>query len=132
MVDVVREFLKAVGGGPKTSRALTREEAREAMGLIAGGQCAPEHVGALLMALGVPVLLRTEIASPWAKHGLAQSLPCPPESPEDAARSLGRDGLAVLDLPSYAPVLAQLVSLRALFGRRTVAQTLCKLIDPLS
>jgi anthranilate phosphoribosyltransferase len=188
MVGTVREFLKAIGGGAKTSRALTREEARAAMGLIADGQCAPEQVGAFLMALrmkgetagelagfvealearmtraqappgtldvdahgdghegrltvlpaaaraaaalGVPVLLRTEIGSPWAKHGLANSLPCPPSSPEECARSLAEHNLAVLDLPSYSPALAHLVSLRALFGRRTVAQTLCKLVDPL-
>jgi anthranilate phosphoribosyltransferase len=188
MVGTVREFLKAVGGGPKTSRALTREEARAAMGLIADGQCAPEQVGAFLMALrykgetadelagfvealearmtraqappgtldvdahgdghegrttvlpaaacaaaalGVPVLLRADLTSPWAKHGLADSLPCPPGSPEEAARSLAEVGWAVLDLASYSPALAHLVSLRALFGRRTVAQTLCKLVDPL-
>jgi anthranilate phosphoribosyltransferase len=186
MVETVREFLKAVGGGAKTSRALTREEARAAMALIVEGKCAPEQLGAFLMALrmkgetadelagfvealeprlaqapygaldvdahgdghegrasllpaaacaaaslGVPVLLRTELASPWAKHGLADSLP--PAAPDGAAaaRALASLKLAVLDLPSYAPALARLVSLRALFGRRTVAQTLCKLIDPL-
>src|SRR3954470_13135048 len=51
MVGVVREFLKAVGGGAKTSRALTRQEARAAMELIADGSAAPEQVGAFLMAL---------------------------------------------------------------------------------
>jgi anthranilate phosphoribosyltransferase len=158
------------------------------MGLIADGQCAPEQLGAFLMALrmkgetadelagfvealearlvraqappetldvdahgdghegratllpaaacaaaalGVPVLLRTEVASPWARHGLKEALPAAPSPPEEAARLLASDGVAVLDLPSYAPQLAQLVSLRALFGRRTVAQTLCKLLDPL-
>jgi len=185
---MVRELLKAIGGGPKTSRALTRDEARTAMGLIADGQCAPEQVGAFLMALrykgetadelagfvealearmpraqappgtldvdahgdghegratvlpeaaraaaalGVPVLLRVDVRSPYAKHGLADSLPCPPASLDEAVRSLAERKLAVLDLPSYSPVLARLVGLRALFGRRTVAQTLCKLVDPL-
>src|SRR5437763_1436304 len=51
MVETVRAFLKAVSGGTKTSRALTRDEARAAMGLIADGQCAPEQLGAFLMAL---------------------------------------------------------------------------------
>jgi anthranilate phosphoribosyltransferase len=82
-------------------------------------------------SLGVPVLLRTELASPWAKHGLKEALP-KPSDPATAARKLAQVGVAVLDLPSYAPVLAHLVSLRALFGRRTVAQTLCKLLDPLA
>jgi anthranilate phosphoribosyltransferase len=188
MVGVVRDFLKAVGGGAKTSRALTRDEARAAMGLIADGQCAPEQLGAFLMALrmkgetaeelagfvealearmlraqapagtldvdahgdghegrasllpaaacaaaalGVPVLLRAEISSPWAKHGLQEALPEAATDPAAAARALAETGVAVLDLPRYAPLLSRLVGLRALFGRRTVAQTLCKLVDPL-
>jgi anthranilate phosphoribosyltransferase len=188
MVGFVREFLKAVGGGVKTSRALSRDEARQAMGLIADGQCAPEQLGAFLMALrmkgetadelagfvealearletahappgtldvdahgdghegratllpaaacaaaslGVPVVLRTEVDSPWAKHGLKDALPIAPQSPAEAVSSLRAVGVAVLDLGAYAPQLARLTALRGLFGRRTVAQTLCKLVDPL-
>jgi anthranilate phosphoribosyltransferase len=188
MVGIVREFLKAVGGGAKTSRALGREEARQAMGLCADGQCAPEQLGAFLMALrmkgetadelagfvealearmvraeappgtldvdahgdghegratllpaaacaaaalGVPVVLRAEVDSPWARHGLREALPLPPQSPAEAAATLEKVGVAVLDLAAYSPQLARLTSLRALFGRRTVAQTLCKLLDPL-
>src|SRR5207244_4380600 len=51
IVWTVRDFLKAVGGGAKTSRALTRDQARQAMTLIAEGKCAPEQLGAFLMAL---------------------------------------------------------------------------------
>ena len=189
----MRELIKAVGGGAKSSRDLSRDEAREAMGLIVDGKCAPEQVGAFLMALrykgesadelagcvealearlppaatrapagtldvdahgdghsgratllpaaacaaaalGVPVLLRCEIMSPWAKHGLAEgaaSIGILPSALEQAARALGEVGVALLDLPSYSAALARLVALRALFGRRTVAQTLCKLLDPL-
>jgi anthranilate phosphoribosyltransferase len=193
MVGVVRDFLKAVGGGAKTSRDLTRDEARQAMALIANGECAPEQLGAFLMALrmkgesadelagfvealearmarvsappgsldvdahgdghegratllpaaalaaaalGVPVLLRSECASPWAKHGLADACAAlhlhPSPSAAEAARALGDNGVALLDLADYSPTLQRLTALRALFGRRTVAQTLCKLLDPLS
>jgi anthranilate phosphoribosyltransferase len=172
----VREFIKAVGGGPKVSRDLSREEARTAMGLLADGDCAPEQVGAFLMALrykgesadelagftealmarctrtpvagaldvdchgdghagrpsllpaaacaaaalGVTVVLRADLQSSTEKHGLSASI---------AALGLG-EGVRVLDLVSYAPALKRLVDLRPLFGRRTVAQTLCKLLDP--
>src|SRR5205823_2970148 len=142
---------------------------RAAMSLVADGKCAPEQVGAFLMALrykgesadelagftealmarisrtpiagaldvdchgdghagrpsllpaaacaaaalGVEVVLRADLHSPTEKHGLSASI---------AAL-----GVRVLDLQSYAPALKRLVDLRALFGRRTVAQTLCKL-----
>jgi anthranilate phosphoribosyltransferase len=193
MVGVVRDFLKAVGGGAKTSRDLTRDEARAAMTLIASGECAPEQLGAFLMALrmkgesadelagfvealearmtraaapagaldvdahgdghagratllpaaacaaaalGVPVVLRSELASPWAKHGLGGACASlglrASSSTGEAARALKDRGVALLDLADYSPELARLTALRALFGRRTVAQTLCKLLDPLS
>lgn len=191
----MHRFILAVGGGPTRSRDLSRDEAREAMALVADARCAPEQVGAFLMALrmkgesaeelagfaealrercqraaspagtldvdchgdghagrptllpaaacavaalGVPVLLRADLDALTAKHGLAailaglgldrtRSLDAP-----RAAAALGHLGIAVLDLPAYAPALKRLVDLRLLFGRRTVAQTLTKLLDPLS
>jgi anthranilate phosphoribosyltransferase len=173
----VHRFIKAVGAGQKRARDLTRDEAREAMSLVIGGQAEPVQVGAFLLALrmkgesademagfvdalmagvrpvtvppgtldvdchgdghegrstllpqaacalarlGVPVLLRTDLANPYAKHGMRQALDelsLPP-------------GVTVLDLPDYCPSLARLVALRPLFGVRTVAQTLMKLLAP--
>jgi anthranilate phosphoribosyltransferase len=47
----VHRFIKAVGAGAKRARPLTREEAREAMALLASGNASPEQVGAFLLAL---------------------------------------------------------------------------------
>jgi anthranilate phosphoribosyltransferase len=44
-------FVQILGRGPGRSRSLTRDEARAAMGVILGGEAAPEAVGALLMLL---------------------------------------------------------------------------------
>jgi len=87
--------------------------------------------------LGVPVLLRCDLDNPYAKHELRpqlQALGVDLTRPLDAARaaeSLARHRLAVLDLATYCPPLKSLVALRPLFGVRTVAQTLMKLLDPL-
>lgn len=86
-------------------------------------------------ALGVPVLLRCDLANPFAKHGLpdairALGLPVAAD-PGEAARLLTERRVAVLDLPAYAAPLKRLVDLRPLLGVRTVAQTLMKLLDPL-
>jgi anthranilate phosphoribosyltransferase len=189
----MHRFIKAVGSGAKRARDLTRDEAREAMGLIAAGQAEPVQIGAFLLALrmkgeagdelagfvdalqpyligastapagtldvdchgdghagrptllpaaacaaaalGVPVLLRADLDNPMAKHGLAA-----------AWRSLAGDGvwdatraaseleskrIALLDLRASCPPLHRLVALRPLFGVRTAAQTLMKLIDPM-
>lgn len=88
-------------------------------------------------ACGVPVLLRLQRESPWARHGLVAALAAlgldvarPLDAPR-AARALATTRLAVLDLARYLPALERLVALRALLGVRTAAQTLMKLIDPL-
>ncbi|MSP58848.1 MAG: hypothetical protein EXR72_00635 [Myxococcales bacterium] len=47
----MHRYIKAAGAGQKRARALTREEARAAMGLIAAGQVDPVQVGAFLLAL---------------------------------------------------------------------------------
>jgi anthranilate phosphoribosyltransferase len=44
-------FLRTVGRGPRLSRPLERDEARQAMGLILDGAVDPVQVGALLMLL---------------------------------------------------------------------------------
>ena len=91
----------------------------------------------VLAALGVPVLLRLQRQLPTARHGLVDGLAAlgvDLARPLDAARAaagLASAGVAVLDLPRYAAPLDRLVALRPLFGVRTVAQTLMKLLDPL-
>ncbi len=47
----MHRFIKAVGAGRKRARSLSRDEAREAMALVAAGAAAPEQVGAFLLAL---------------------------------------------------------------------------------
>ncbi len=44
-------YVRILGRGPGRSRSLTREEARDAMGLILTGEVEPEAVGALLMLM---------------------------------------------------------------------------------
>jgi anthranilate phosphoribosyltransferase len=44
-------YVRTLGRGPGRSRALTREEAREALGMVLRGEAAPEQVGAFLMLL---------------------------------------------------------------------------------
>jgi anthranilate phosphoribosyltransferase len=188
----MHRFIKAVGSGQKRARDLLRDEAREAMGLVADGKCEPVQVGAFLLALrmkgeggeelagfadaltersarghsppgtldvdchgdghegrrsaladvaaelaraGTPVLLRVDLGNPYAKHGLAGSLATLGfDGPLDVARAerdLRERRLAVLDLATYCAPLERLCRLRPLFGVRTVAQTLCKLLDPL-
>jgi anthranilate phosphoribosyltransferase len=194
MVGVVHRFIKAVGGGAKRSRDLTRDEGRVAMALIADGYALPVQLGAFLLALrmkgegaeemagfvdaleararhavgppgtldvdchgdghaghptlmpaaacaaaalDLPVLLRADLDSPLAKHGLRAALTVlgldrsRPLDPERAAEALFAQRIGVVDLPAYSPALKELVDLRPLFGRRTVAQTLMKLLDPL-
>ena len=90
-----------------------------------------------LAALGVPVLLRLQRELPTGRHGLVDALAAlglDVARPLDAARAaaaLGGGRVAAIDLACYAPPLERLVALRPLFGVRTVAQTLMKLLDPL-
>jgi len=44
-------FIRTLGRGPGRSRALTREEAREALGMVLRGEADPHQVGAFLMLL---------------------------------------------------------------------------------
>lgn len=189
----MHRFIKAVGSGAKRARDLTRDEAREAMGLVAGGRVEPVQIGAFLLALrmkgeaadelagfvealephiagaaapagtldvdchgdghagqptllpaaacaaaalGVPVLLRADVENPYAKHGLLAAwrslFPVGDVlDAQRAARDLVGRRIALLDLRLSCAPLHRLVALRPLFGVRTAAQTLMKLIDPM-
>ena len=86
-------FVATLGRGPGRSRALTREEAREAFGMALRGEADPAQVGAFLM------LLRYRGEDPAEITGLI-------EAARDEA-GLGRAGVAAgfpavdLDWPSY-------------------------------
>ncbi len=45
------QYVRTLGRGPGRSRALTRAEARTALGMVLAGEAAPEQVGAFLMLL---------------------------------------------------------------------------------
>ena len=47
----MHRYIKAVGAGTRRARALSRDEAREAMSLVASGRVEPVQVGAFLAAL---------------------------------------------------------------------------------
>jgi anthranilate phosphoribosyltransferase len=49
--DAFAKFVATLGRGPGRSRALTREEAREAFGMVLRGEADPHQVGAFLMLL---------------------------------------------------------------------------------
>ncbi len=81
-------YVRILGRGPGRTRALTRDEAREAMTLVLGGKAAPEAVGALLMLMRFRGESAAEVAG------------CVDAVRADAAgwQMLGAD----LDWPSYA------------------------------
>src|ERR1700712_3253997 len=85
-------FVATLGRGPGRSRALTREEARTAFGMVLRGEADPHQVGAFLM------LLRFRGEDAEEITGMVQAV-------RDHAR-LGRPDLAPglgvdLDWPSY-------------------------------
>ena len=45
------QYVRTLGRGPGRSRSLTREEAREALGMVLAGEADPHQVGAFLMLL---------------------------------------------------------------------------------
>jgi anthranilate phosphoribosyltransferase len=49
--DAFAKYVATLGRGPGRSRALTREEAREAFGMVLRGEADPRQVGAFLMLL---------------------------------------------------------------------------------
>ena len=81
-------FIATLGRGPGRSRALARDEARTAFGMILRGEADPHQVGALLM------LLRFRGEDAEEITGLVQAV--------RADMAAAPDGLAVeLDWPSY-------------------------------
>ncbi len=84
-------YVRILGRGPGKSRALTRDEARDALTAVLRGEAAPEQVGAFLM------LLRYRGEAPDEISGLVE-----------AGRAAMRAGLpagcpaVALDWPSYA------------------------------
>jgi len=81
-------FVATLGRGPGRSRALTRGEAREAMGMVLAGRADPHQVGAFLM------LLRYRGEDPDEIAGLV-------EAARDAAGLPRAEFSADLDWPSY-------------------------------
>ena len=81
-------FVATLGRGPGRSRALTRVEARRAMGMVLAGQADPHQVGAFLM------LLRYRGEDPDEISGLV-------EAARDAAGLPTAGFSADLDWPSY-------------------------------
>ena len=73
-----RAVIKAVGTGPRGSRALTFEEARSATAGLLGGEVSPVQAGAFLVAMRIKGETPPELA------GIAQAL-------RDAARTIAPD-----------------------------------------
>ena len=79
-------YIRILGRGPSRARALTREEAGEAMTLILSGAAAPEAIGALLMLMryrgesaaeiaGFTDVLKTSLEEGW--HSVPAALDWP-------------------------------------------------------
>src|SRR4051812_14367392 len=80
-------YVRTLGRGPGRSRALTRDEAREAFAMVLAGEADPHQVGAFLM------LLRYRGEDPEEIAGLVEAA--------RAAAGLGGRLPADLDWPSY-------------------------------
>lgn len=91
-------FVRILGRGPGRARSLTQDEAREAMGLILGGEAAPEAVGALLMLMRYRGESADEIAGFTQAVRAQAAKGAVPASRTTAA--LG--GTPAVDWPSYA------------------------------
>lgn len=86
--DRFADFVAALGRGPGRSRALTRDEARQAFGMVLAERADPHQVGAFLM------LLRYRGEDPEEVTGLVEAV----------RADAGLDGVqlgAALDWPSY-------------------------------
>jgi anthranilate phosphoribosyltransferase len=88
-------FVNILGRGKSKTRSLTREEAREAMGMIMAGEALPEQVGAFLMLLRVKEESGEEIAGfvDATRAAFSKPIDAPPVD---------------LDWPSYAGKSRQL------------------------
>jgi anthranilate phosphoribosyltransferase len=86
-------------------------------------------------ACGARVLLRGMFGSEFAKNDLGDAFARLGVDPvrgglAAAGRAIGEAGVAVLDLPSYAPRVAELIALRERLGVRTCLNSAVKLLDP--
>ncbi len=81
-------FIRIIGRGPTLSRTLTRDEAREAMGMILRGDVAPEQLGAMM------IVLRFRTETPDELAGFVEA--------SRALMARPAAGAAMLDWPSYA------------------------------
>ncbi|HYZ32673.1 MAG TPA: hypothetical protein VE684_10395, partial [Crenalkalicoccus sp.] len=82
-------FVRTLGRGPGRSRALTREEARTALGMVLRGEADPHQVGAFLM------LLRYRGEDPDEVAGLVEA------ARETVGCGTGPAAAVALDWPSY-------------------------------
>lgn len=86
----MQALISKVGNGPKTSKDLTWEEAKQAMRAMIEGQATPAQVGAFLMALRLKTESVTELAAlTSAAREYVASLPVQRRE-------------SLVDLPSYA------------------------------
>ncbi len=83
--DAFAQYVATLGRGPGKSRALTREEARAAFGLVLAGEVDPHQLGAFLM------LLRYRGEDPDEISGIVEAMQA----------SLPPAPAATLDWPSY-------------------------------
>ena len=86
--DAFAQFVAVLGRGPGRSRALTREEAREAFGMVLRGEADPHQIGAFLM------LLRFRGEDADEITGMV-------EAARDSIGDAWREPRADLDWPSY-------------------------------
>src|SRR5579872_6468524 len=86
--DRFAKFVATLGRGPGRSRALTREEARAAFGMVLRGEADPHQVGAFLM------LLRFRGEDVAEISGMV-------EAARDAIAWPGQESPVDLDWPSY-------------------------------
>jgi anthranilate phosphoribosyltransferase len=85
-------------------------------------------------ACGARVIVRGAFGGPFAKNDLAGALRemgiDPSVDVDVARRTFDEAGVAVLDLATYAPRIAELLSLREQLGVRTCVNSAVKLLDP--
>ncbi len=84
--ETFSKYIAALGRGPGKSRALTRDEARDAFGMVLRGEADPHQIGAFLMLLrfrgedvpeiaGMVEAFRASIDAPWRELNAALDWP---------------------------------------------------------
>lgn len=185
------EYIKIIGKGHKSGRALSQSEAKDAFSQILNGSALPEQIGAFLMVLRIREETPEELAGfveacranlpsgltqldttldmgcysgkrrhlPWFllavkciaatgvrvfMHGTAEpdsnrlylhdvftalSLPLS-HTTDDAQTMLDKYGFCYMDLADAHPQLARIIALRRLFGLRSCANTIARMLNP--